>query len=441
MLIEYIDSLVNDKREFQLGESEPQLRTHNGKIYRFLKTTEIKADCCWLAKKVALIGFLALSALITLGLIIAFPVYRSLCKRVRNDLEKQTEKVHYYALHNHQNWCMLKSAGSNLKVDHTFSIKKQWDTHLKKQWWDLEVDLKDIQPLHNRLIKDKKIPALIGDTPLAPTVPTMEGTALLAHYISMKTHQEDLYVCKDLQALKEELERVKNNPADQRLALVVPTYQAALNSDKKALGFFQHALAVCIEKRAGEIHICVLNSQSNLLETQNIHLEQGPFGAVELALSYMQTANPPSCTKFYYSALIGWRQHGKEGFCSTFALRDAVAFLKNREFFQSLQTQQGAGSIKDPFLFDRLPVNFMKPTQSLKMLDAYAENLSEQSQKALEASLDKHCMTFKGKRMNMHMSHRFYKYHLMLLFLLNRLPATELNALIAGKLILRKQTV
>jgi hypothetical protein len=441
MPIEYIDSLLKDKRVFRLGEEPVKLRTHNGKIYRLLKTKEIKTDCCWLAKKVALIFLLAITALTTLGLIIALPAYRSLWNRVRNDLSKQTDKVHTYALHNLQNWCMLKAASPDLKLDHTFSIKKHWDTHLKKQWWDLDVNLKEIRALYNRLIEGKKVPALIGDTYYAPTVPTMHGTALLAHYISAKTQQENLYVCKDLQALKEELERVKNNPADQRLALVVPTYTSPVNPDKMALGTFQHAVSVCIEKRAGEIQICVLNSQSNKLATQFIHLEKGPFGVVELVLSYMERANLPASTKIYYSALIGWRQHGLEGSCSTFALRDAVAFLKDGEFFNNVQVHSGAGSIKDPFLFKRLPANFMKPTQSLSMLQDYMGNsaLTEKSRKDLDASLDKHCVEVDGKRMNKHMSRRFYKYHLTLLFLLNRLPAKELNALIANKLILRKQ--
>lgn len=440
--MQYINSLINHKNDFQLEKelSSDQLCTYNGKTYRYIGKSALQRSFCWWVQRIAIITVLALATLCTLGLILILPAFREKIKQLKLDI---TAKVNCYALHNLQNWCLVRQT-CKIDLNKKFSIKKFWDESLQNQWWNCKLDIQTIQKIHDRLLIGREVPSLIGKTPYANTVATMQGTALLAHYIKCKTGQKDLYVCKNLDAFKEELERIRDNSEDQRAAYVVPTYCDDVNSNKLA-GVFQHAYCLCIEKINGKLKIAGLNSQPGPVRLENCHLNPGRFTTSELLLGYVKAANLPNDTQFYTCVPGDHRQFGDEGVCATFALRDAITFLKDSAFFQNFEKGSGQGSISDPFLLKRFPPEFMKGTQSLTVLEKYFSENREAAEKPLGSSgknlierVDHHCLIRDSKKQNLFMSRRYRKYHLILLFLLNRLKDSHLNELINKNLIVSK---
>lgn len=437
----FIDSLRTANEVSSLAfpqNASGRFVTYQNKKYQYLGKFQVAHGACWWVKRVLAIAALAIAALCTLGAIFLLPQYRSLCQHIRHELKNRNEKMDCYVLHNLQNWCLMKHSPSGVPVKPGFSIKKFWDNDIHTQWWSQKCSAKELQRIHDTLIQGRNIPPLFGRSPIVDYDPFLPGIAVLAHYLSSKTGQNELYVCQNLRAFQEELIRIKNQDQDQRKVLIIPTYAFATNPSKSA-NCEQHKLAVGIEKVSGKMRIYVLEGSNSKINPSKVHLRGGAFSEMELVFSYMKAAKLPTDTTYFMPDVH--RQRAEEGGCSTFALRDAIAFLEDEDFFQKLDPKQGKGTILDPFM-SNLPPNFMKTTQSMKLLKDFlsknvkmSKELLGRARRNLRESIQRHTVKVGDKEQNRLISRRLMKYRLLLIFFLNHFTDRQINAMIHNKMI------
>lgn len=208
---------------------------------------------------------------------------------------------------------------------------------------------------------------------------SMKGLAILAERLCKKSNQSNLTVCDSLHIFREQLKAIGDSPMDARHAFVVPCHQYEVNPDPRAV-VEQHMLSVLVEKKDGELHVCVLEPM--VLHRINLDtvlkLKVGAdessscrFDPEELVMAFARDAcSYHHSVTFYYSTVR--RQFGPNGGCSTFALRDAINFLKNPAFFQEIQLDTfDLGPFR---AITTLPPAFMLSTQSIKKINDYIQS-------------------------------------------------------------------
>lgn len=429
--------------------------THQQKKYRYIGMQEFKFGCCAILLRILVIASISMAIFCTLGLVLLNASFRAITNRVSTEVKTRKYRIGYYALHNLENWCFLKCQDGNKILDTTFSIKKFWDKSLCKQWWNGKIASKDLYAIYNRIIAGRNLPSLMREIEIPfknvhVQAASMPGVSLIANFLSIKTKQDELHVCQNLQAFQKKLKEIKNNEEDQRLVLITPTHFSMVNPDKKATCEL-HKVAVCIEKKEGKIKIGILDSTPYVVNPTQIHLEKGNFSTQDLIFSYMKSVNFPVNTEFYTPYVVidsegnkkeGDRQFAVEGGCSTFALRDGIAFLRDHQFFDNLSLVSGRGTVEHPFLYNNLPPNFMKTTQSWSKLNRYASLNEELTKKPLGTSprnliqtMEHHKMEVDGKLQNWLVSRRTVKYQLLLIFLLNHYSDEEIQTMMKQKFV------
>jgi hypothetical protein len=405
--------------------------------------------------RVLVLVSISMAVICTLGLVLLAASVRSITNRVSTELRTRKFRISYYALHNLENWCFLKWKDGKETLDTTFSVKKFWDKSLCKQWWNGNIASKDLYAIYTKMIAGRDLPSLMREIEIPfqnvnVQAASMPGVSLLANFLSRETEQDHLHVCQNLQAFQKKLEEIKNKEEDQRCVLITPTHFSMVNPDKKATCEL-HKVAVCIEKKEGKIKIGILDSTPYVVNPSQVHLEKGNFSTQDLIFSYMKSAKLPIHTEFYTPYVVidkegnkkeGDRQFAVEGGCSTFALRDGIAFLRDQQLFDNLSLVSGGGTVENPFLYNNLPPNFMKTTQSWSKLNRYASLNEEWTKKPLGTSprnliqtMEHHKMEVHGKLQNWLVSRRTVKYQLLLIFLLNHHSDAELNAMMKQKFV------
>lgn len=434
----YIDSILNFSGAFknELAATH-QFRLHKNKRYQYIGQAEIQRSTTWKAQRWIAITALAIAILCTLGLLLLSNKFKDTGKNLWKQLHAK-EIGECYALHTLENWCLLKQTDSITEPPST--LKSFLDSHLQKQLSDGDVDSSSLQRIHDRLIQERNIPAMLGQTPLVASALLLPGLSLLALYLANKTGQQDLFVCRNLAALRKELIKIKSQTSDCRKVFIAPTY-ASVTDPSKTSDCEQHKVAICIEKKAGKIKICIMNSGMSAIDATKVHLQEGNFSEEELVFSYLDAANLPADT-LYYVPRICRQARSNDGGCSTFALRDAIGFLDEPNFFQNVQPFSGTGSVKDPIVMGELEPNFMKTSQFLKDLTKYIAAYPGEAQKplgragrTLTESLTRHSRVVGSKTQNRLISDRVLKYKLLLLFLMRHMTDDQINTHIKTRLI------
>jgi hypothetical protein len=453
----YIDDLSNyyELAKSLSAKATDIYHTYQQKKYRYLGAQELRFGCCALLLRVLLLVSISMAIMCTLGLVLLDASVRAITNRICRQLRTKKCRICYYGLNNLENWCFLKWDNGKKKLDDTFSIKKFWNEELRKQWWEGKISSKDIYAIHNKMIAGRDLPPLIREievpfNDLISQTASMPGISLLANLLSQKTKQPHMHVCKNLSAFQKKLEEIKNQEKDQRLFLITPVHFSLVNPDKKAENEV-HKVSVGIEKQEGKYKVCVLDSTPYVVNPTQIHLEPGNFSSQDLIFSYIKAAKLPEDTEYYTPYVVlnsdgstkeGNRQFAIEGGCSTFSLRDGIAFLRDSRFFTNLSLAEGKGTLTEPFLYNSLPPNFMKTIQSWTILNRYASHNKDliktplgKSPRNFVQTMERHKMEVNGKLQNWLVSRRLLKYQLTLLFMMNHYSDEELNSMIKQRLI------
>lgn len=282
----------------------------------------------------------------------------------------------------------------------------------------------------------------------------MPGVALVAAYLAEKKKVEGLYVCETLEALLVRLKEIIKNPSNQRCAFVV----AGSGLDRYIPNFHpnfpQHKISICVEKKDGKLTIALLDSDTS----------DAPYRA-EHMIGGIWSGNYKSC-KFHYNEeifraiMIACRSAGcparllttdvpREQIygCAVFALQDAVAFLKDANFFDRVVCAKKTFKLDSQYAIEiitRLPPEHMIGMQSNKFIAAY-KNAGGQFHaplngrtKTLQEYLNANLIPVPNSRnpQNHFITKKHFKYLYLALLALKYLPPAQVQSLI-GRTLLR----
>jgi len=200
---------------------------------------------------------------------------------------------------------------------------------------------------------------------------------------------------------------------------------ALRKQSKNADYFAHHKIAVGVEKIGDKIQFFVFDNNREF-EAKNVHLNPGPFNETELLSSHIQSVLFPEESTTFFKTTIK-RQFGRLGGCTVFALRDAIGFLEDPQFFDKITKgiKGTGGKLLEPYFIDHLPPNFVKYMQSISKIkdfmisqpDCVPEKLGK-AQRTLEENLKHHTVKFEGEDRNMHIQQRLLKYQMLVIMLL-----------------------
>lgn len=341
--------------------------------------------------------------------------------------------------------------------------KKEWNLQEPK-----EPPCHQTMQIYNSTIRKRKlkIPPLLrpepppfSHDPMDVPWKTMEGISIIANYLCEKHNFNNLFVCKNLDAFKRKLQEVDAAKEDMRLVLIVPSYQSSCACFHKVCSepshkvpdfHSQHKIPVLIEKTEGKIKLCVADSAGPIpLRMAYTNLDRSnTFSCEELLHAYMRAANLHEATYYYANVR---RHFAHRGGCSTFALRDSVAFLQNPNFFNEIEAKGGIapfveqGTIDSPFYITNLPPEMMKSAQSMTALNKYKERNTTDGfdltvkmgkhQRTWDESVAKHTVSVEGKSQNKMIDERIAKYHRLIIEYVTTLSLKELSKKIQRHLI------
>src|ERR1700722_10627118 len=211
----------------------------------------------------------------------------------------------------------------------------------KKNIVDGRLSQKAVKDEYGALKKGRNIPELCGFNQWSPENFNLltPGIAAIATLLSDKHKLRNLWVCRNLSILQNRLQEIQSLPQDQRHAFIVPTHSSKYSiGHKKTENWEQHIVAICVEKVEGNMHIYLLESMvaygNEIITQDQINLdEQKPFTEQELMLAFIDAAKLDRDTTSVYTSAI---RREFAGGCSTFALRDALYFLRDRQFTKKL---------------------------------------------------------------------------------------------------------
>jgi hypothetical protein len=310
-------------------------------------------------------------------------------------------------------------------------------------------EIKKIKTEYTTLLQGRTLPELLGYNQYALHKFTMlmPGIALIASLLCKKNKLKNLWVCQSNNAFQEKLKEIKNSTKDQRHALIVQTH-SSMNSSQhlKKEDWEQHKMTVCVEKINGHMHIYMLETmvaEWNSITKSQIHLkEDSKFTEQELILAHINAIGLDQTEATIYIPVTR-REFG--GGCSTFALRDAVYFLRDNQFVTKLvisAKERMTLPISHVVIrnIEALPPECMQMAQSMSILDEYQKNyahLASQKfgpphrRKTIQDSLNKHSAEdAANKKKNLYISQRVLKYQALILEIIKNKDDTYINDLI-----------
>lgn len=289
----------------------------------------------------------------------------------------------------------------------------------------------------------------------------MPGVAIIGTYLRRKHGLANLFVCASMEAFQNKLNEISRMKGNIRMAMIVPGWTTPGSRTVNA----EHKILVCIEKVGSKVNIAILDSiecdpyeelGSSNQKARDIQEECG----LQIIQYYIQNSTlDKKNTQVYFSIIA--RQEQPFG-CETFALKDAVSFLRDPLFFNKIArplTDKSRSNRLIYFVIEQLPPPFMKGTQSFKKLARYfieypitqaSEELKDdpelqQEIAKVKQSIDKHTIyvSYENElagsnqeiKQNHYNQHRSLKYHLILLNALKSTPAKELQAIISETLL------
>lgn len=217
----------------------------------------------------------------------------------------------------------------------------------------------------------------------------MAGVGLVASYLSEKHKLEGLYVCNTLEAFASKLNEISQHHQDQRAAFVIPTFYSG-SSGCTMPNFPQHKITVVVEKKTDQLKIAILDSdvtgQNSITPS---HLEcndiwdgwkkPDAFTPDELALRALLKSYLVPNSQLFYSKVPREVAYG----CESYALTDALAYLKDPDFFNKITTSEET-PLKNGLMIRgivRLPPSLMIGSQRFTALKDYVKSSSPESLK------------------------------------------------------------
>lgn len=219
----------------------------------------------------------------------------------------------------------------------------------------------------------------------------MPGVAFIASYLAAKKNINGLFVCQTLEAFSTQIKEIALSDADQRSAFIVGTFQSGFYNqfppDFKP-NFPQHKATVCVEKKAGQLTIALLESMplegtNNKIDSAHLtnHLWNGyrqwdKFNNVELVFrAIIKACQYTNCdARLLCSQVL--RQKGSG--CETFALSDAISYLRDSDFFNKITCSKEVEKLSSRYQVEymtQLPPEFMLGVQSDKLLQDYMKTI------------------------------------------------------------------
>lgn len=292
----------------------------------------------------------------------------------------------------------------------------------------------------------------------------MPGVALIASQLAEKKKLQGLYVCHTLEAFASKLHEVSNNPNDQRCAFIVSGVMSGFNPfDNYKTNFPQHKCTACVEKKNGQLTIALLDGQP-MKSNREIRPSQlkndiwegyeknDEFNSQELIFrAILKGVNiSKHQVRLMHSQVVREREFG----CEVFALRDAITFLQDPDFYNKVELHALPTKIDEKNQIEvitRLPPEFMVGTQSYQLLDLYKANIAEsvlitpligkKSKKSFNAVLQDNqieAVTSKGiKLQNHYITRKCFKYLHSAVHMIETMPPKDLQSL-ANKTLLTK---
>jgi hypothetical protein len=280
----------------------------------------------------------------------------------------------------------------------------------------------------------------------------MAGVALIASYLKEKHQLEGLFVCSSLEAFQKKLLEINNSPDDVKVAMVIP-WDFTLRADKDAAyqGHPGHKLTVCVEKKSGQTKIAILDSMQGetispyVVNMPVSHLYEIVINTMDCVIWYINHSGIDlSKTSIYFGDLGVQRTYYG---CETFALRNAVSFLRLSDFFEKILSEEVILTENELSLYlhkiTHIPLAFLKGVQSrsrlLSLAQEYISNVeprppTEELTNLFER-LKKHITLVDEKVENHYINHRSHKYHQMVLAACKMVPLEKIEEIVQKTLL------
>ncbi len=292
----------------------------------------------------------------------------------------------------------------------------------------------------------------------------MPGVALIASYLQHKHNLKGLFVCDTVEAFQDKIAEIANSQSDARVALIIPVVDSDMAKHDMANhrssitpNFPQHKVTVVIEKLDSNMKIALLDSSTDLptdkygnayvitpgaLELGSIWEGQGFvkgrytafFNRFELVFRAILKGTERAKIKpnLYYSTVHREVHYG----CAVYALRDAVAFLRELQFFEKITTAPSKKKKPDGYSLEEitiLPVSHYITSQRSGPINQFFEIHPEESDqkmphknKTLHEYLDENRVTSGGKSQNHYITRKMYQYYEMVIQAAEKMPEEKL---------------
>lgn len=284
----------------------------------------------------------------------------------------------------------------------------------------------------------------------------MSGVALIASYLTEKKQVKGLYVCETLEALSARICQVDSSLEDQRFAFIVGTFPS---SDECGPNYPQHKVVVCVEKKEGQLTIALLDAAPE----PNLNDEIIPESFTEDIWDRWYIEDEFNCQELVYRAIMNACRHSKSQVrllhsqvlrqkdfgCEVFALQDALAYLRDPDFFSKIKcSEELTVTIDDKYeieVITALPPQYMVGTQSAKMINEYRkcggdfDTMLDGKKKSLQNYLDANQVEVKKddttKIQNHYITKKTFKYLNFAVLSLKELGRAEIEKVVNRTLI------
>ncbi len=277
----------------------------------------------------------------------------------------------------------------------------------------------------------------------------MPGVALMAAYLSQKKGIHGLFVCRELESLSHQIQKISASSSDQRLAFIVSCTSSAYRAQPRH--FPQHKVAVCVEKKGAVLSIALLDAMPLGREDEEIdpkHLskdlwsgeqELGQYNFQELVLRAILAGCPQEAPhlRLFASSVVREKTYG----CDIFALLDGVAFLRDPDFFDKIHFSKE----KRIPMITRLPPEFMVGAQSPEMIDEYEKRGGELDRpligktKTLRETVNENLTSVKKGRgpdpiENIYIVKKLFKYLNIVILASKYFTRSEIDSILSSKI-------
>ena len=292
----------------------------------------------------------------------------------------------------------------------------------------------------------------------------MPGVAFVASYLSEKKNIEGLFVSQSVEAFSTRIKEIALSDLNCRQAFIVGCVQSGIALPIKP-NFPQHKVAVVVEKNESGLTIALLESMPEpglnaevLPEHLKDNLWEGfkrweDFNNQELVFrAIIKACHQTQCqARLLHSTVLRQRHYG----CEVFALKDAIAFLRDPNFFTRITCGKTTTPLDPDYPLEQiiqLPPEFMVGVQSLKRLREYKNQVGEQAfdqplvgkKRSLQNTLDKNTLTVGPevlkKSENHYITKKHFKYLHLLVDALSDLPEEKVKAMIDRTLLTKIDT-